>query len=700
MILDKIKAVGGNQTAFIKTTSKDKNIVKQIAVKSNFICNSNSYFLETGPSKIWEQSEPASKDHPYLKTKKVKPYGIKQRDNELIIPMYDCNNKLQNLQRIFSGGKKLFLPDKSTEGCFYILGTVELPSIINTTNNIDITKTIIYIAEGYATAASIHEATGQPAVISFSVNNLPKIAEIINWEYPDTEIIICADNDLYGNNKNIGLDKASEAAMIIDAKLVAPKFKHIPSNTESKSTPTDFNDLANLAGIDEIRMQLANAVGVNDSKVDINSDNSNNLDKNHDEIINRLAKLSMLEYGRVRKEEAAKLNVTVGILDTVVKACRQARSANKDTKNELENGIQPWDYTVEGQVIANEIQSLIKKHVVLPKHQTTILTLWVFGSYCIDAFGIFPKLLITSPDKRCGKTTVLSVLRSIVNKALVASNVTSSAIFRSIELWQPTLLIDEGDTFINNDNEDLRGIINSGHTRDTAYILRTEGDSSNRRPKQFSTWTPMTISMIKNPPDTILDRSVVIKLRRKLASEHITKWNYDNFSKFESLRQRLKRWSDDNFELLKNCEPNIPNNDNDRAIDNWLPLFSVASLISAEWLTNVEEAFKSLNSSNDGDNENISTMLLIDIKKIFAETDSDKIYSSDLVAKLVEMEDRPWSEYRRGKPITSNTLARLLKPFGIKSQQVWIGQNKQGYHISDFDDAFSRYIPPFKSLES
>lgn len=665
MIPEKTKAVGGDQTAFIKTTSKDEDIIKQVAIKSNFVRSSNFYFSETEPEEIWKQSQAANADHPYLKTKKIKSYEIRQMGNELIIPMYDCNHKLQNLQRIFPDGKKLFLPEKPTKECLYILGIPE-------------SKGIIYIAEGYATAASIHEATEQCAVVAFSANNLPAVAEIIKWEYPNAEIIICTDNDVYNGDKNIGLDKGTEAAMIIDAKLVTPNFKDLSTK------PKDFNDLAALEGISEVCTQLANA-----KKID---EISNNTKESQDEAVSRLAKLSLLEYGRVRKKEAAKLNVTVSILDTTVKVVRQLSSSTKNSKNELETGIKPWSHSVGGQVIVSEIQNLIKKHVILSEHQTTILTLWVFGSYCINAFGIFPKLLITSPDKRCGKTTVLSVLRSIVNKALVASNVTSSAMFRSIELWQPTLLIDEGDTFINNDNEDLRGIINSGHTRDTAYVLRTEGDNSNRHPKQFSTWTPMAISMIKNPPDTILDRSLVIKLRRKLSSEHITKWSFENFSEFESLRQQLKRWSDDNLERLKNYKPNIPDSDNDRATDNWLPLFSIASLIGSEWLIKLEEAFKSF-GGDDEDNENISTLLLIDIKKIFAETDTDKIHSSDLVTKLIELEDRPWGEYRHGKPITANTLARLLGSFGIKPKQVRLGHNKQGYYFSDFDDTFSRYTP-------
>ena len=344
-------------------------------------------------------------------------------------------------------------------------------------------------------------------------------------------------------------------------------------------------------------------------------------------------------------------------------------------------------------MIADEIRVLIEKHVILSKHQITVLVLWVFGTYCIDAFGIFPKLLITSPDKRCGKTTVLSVLRSVVNRALVASNVTPSAMFRSIELWKPTLLIDEGDTFINNDDGNLKGIINSGHTKDTAYVLRVEGDNSNRHPKQFSTWTPMAIAMIKNPPDTIIDRSVVIKLRRKLTSERTAKWAFGNFSKLESLRQQLKKWADDGFEALKNYVPNMPVIDNDRTADNWMPLLAIAALLGAEWLVNVEEAFRGLNVSYDKSDESINTLLLTDIKEIFTETNFDKIHSSDLVIRLLELEDRPWGEYRHGKPITCNTLARLLSSFGIKPRQIRIGQNKQGYYASDFEDTFSRYIP-------
>ncbi|MEI8055684.1 MAG: toprim domain-containing protein [bacterium] len=303
MISDKIKAVGCNQTAFMKIVSNCENMVGQTAVKSNSI-----YSIESSPVEIWEQSQSTNKDHPYLKIKNIKSYGIRQYNNDLIIPMYDCNNKLQNLQRILPNGKKLFLPNKITNGCFYILEAVKPFSKI-------------YIAEGYATAATIYEATEQCVVVAFSVSNLPAVAEIIKWEYPNEEIVICADNDAYSKSgENIGIDKATEAAAIIDAKLVTPKFKS--TNTQ----PTDFNYLACLEGIEEVRKQLANAAKVDETQP------STDIKETSSEAIERLAKMELIEYGQVRKQEAVKLNVTVCFLDNAVKIYKQLNVASKKNK--------------------------------------------------------------------------------------------------------------------------------------------------------------------------------------------------------------------------------------------------------------------------------------------------------------------------------------------------------------------------------
>jgi hypothetical protein len=222
--------------------------------------------------------------------------------------------------------------------------------------------------------------------------------------------------------------------------------------------------------------------------------------------------------------------------------------------------------------------------------------------------------------------------------------------------------------------------------------MRVEGDGKNRTPKKFSTWSPMAIAMIKNPADTILDRSLVIKLRRKMPHEQAKRLGINGFADEKPIRQKLKRWAIDNINAITNCSPDIPKSNNDRAIDNWLPLFAMAEILSGEWPQKIKTAFINLNETDD--DECLTIMLLEDIQSIFDEIGKEKIHSEFLVSKLVRLEDRPWSEYWNGRSITKYNLAKLLKPFGIKPKQTWIGhQNKNGYQLSDFKDAFGRYLP-------
>jgi putative DNA primase/helicase len=112
--------------------------------------------------------------------------------------------------------------------------------------------------------------------------------------------------------------------------------------------------------------------------------------------------------------------------------------------------------------------------------------LWAIHTHAFECFGHSPRLAITSPEKQCGKTTTLDVLGELVARSLPTSNATTAAIFRTIEIVKPTLLIDEADTFLG-ENEELRGVLNSGHRRG-GQILRTVGEG--HEPRQFATWAP------------------------------------------------------------------------------------------------------------------------------------------------------------------------------------------------------------------
>ena len=323
-------------------------------------------------------------------------------------------------------------------------------------------------------------------------------------------------------------------------------------------------------------------------------------------------------------------------------------------------------------------------------------------TYFFDDFGIVPKLLIKSPEHRCGKSTLLEVLDGTTHRALPASNITAASLFRTVDLFSPTLLLDEADTYMK-DNEDMRGIVNSGHRKRTAFIVRLVKVGDDYIPKKFSTWGAMAISGIGSQATTVMDRSIIINMQRKLASESVARMDHLFVNECKPLRQKVLRWTIDNKQSFKQARPTIPPCSNDRTVDNWYPLFAIAEVLDSEWVKRIIEAFIHA-TVEDSDDEYIGTMLLEDIKEILNKRNSDGIHSRDLVEDLVTLEGRPWSEWRRGNPMTANSLAKLLKTYGIKSKQIkLLGINRHGYLNEQFSEAFEHYIPtlsPDKGLQN
>ena len=152
---------------------------------------------------------------------------------------------------------------------------------------------------------------------------------------------------------------------------------------------------------------------------------------------------------------------------------------------------QPWPDPVTGEDLLNEIAASVRRHVVLGNYDLLTVTLWIVLTYLSEIVDCLPILAILSPDKRCGKTSLLGVLSRLVKRPLPTSNISPAALYRVIEKFCPTLLIDEVDSFLP-DNEELRGVLNSGHTRHTAYVLRVNRDTGEVEP--FSTWAPKAVA--------------------------------------------------------------------------------------------------------------------------------------------------------------------------------------------------------------
>jgi putative DNA primase/helicase len=364
-----------------------------------------------------------------------------------------------------------------------------------------------------------------------------------------------------------------------------------------------------------------------------------------------------------------------------------------------------WPNPVEGRILLRDIVRFVRRFLVLPKWAATFIALWIVHTYALDAADVSPYLVCSSPEKRCGKTLLLQILSKLVWRPITTANISPAAIFRIIEQSHPTLLIDEADTFVKG-NDELRGVLNSGHGRGTAYVVRTVGEE--HEPRTFSTWCAKAIAAIGRVPETIEDRSIGVRMIRKTSSEKVERYRPKTLNaEIQTLQQQGARWVRDNLETLKNADPNIPDILNDRAQDNWRPLLAIGDAAGGLWPDQARKAAIALSGPRAADDLSAGVQLLTDIKQIFTDYEKDHLSSADIVAVLIVMEERPWPEWRHGNPLTPSGLARLLAKFDIHPKQIWTddedgrggGRNIRGYYLPDFQDAFRRYLPAYDPLE-
>ena len=296
----------------------------------------------------------------------------------------------------------------------------------------------------------------------------------------------------------------------------------------------------------------------------------------NDDLIDKLARLELIQYDQQRAPAAANLGIRAATLDKVVASRREELELVEAT--EFLRPVEPWHEPVDGAELLDLLSAAVERHVVLPKGASTAIALWILHCHAYDAAQHSPILDISSPTKRCGKTNLLATITMLVPKPLSAANVTPATIFRAIDHWHPTLLIDETDTFMS-DKSELRGVLNSGHTRSQAYVIRCVGDDL--IPKQFSTWSPKAFAHIGRMHPTLEDRSIGIGLKRKLKTEKADRIP-KNADAYSDLRRQCTRWAQDHVPELSAANPALPEI-KDRARDNWEPLLAIAEACDPEW---------------------------------------------------------------------------------------------------------------------
>ena len=299
-----------------------------------------------------------------------------------------------------------------------------------------------------------------------------------------------------------------------------------------------------------------------------------------------------------------------------------------------------------------------------------------------------PILNINSAEPESGKSTTMGLFSFLMPKCIASVEASEAAIYRAIERWQPSFCFDEFDSVLADDDKAaLRSVINSGHTREIG-VMRCTGDDN--VPTMFPTFAPKVIGMVgrKLPPAT-LSRCIFIELRRRKKSEHIEKFNHRDDSELADLRRRLRRWSMDSEDVLRNATSSMPDELKNRRSDNWQLQLAIADLAREDWGDKARAAAIRIESGSDSRTANARALAAT--RTVF-ESIKD-ISSEDLIRTITADPDSEWAEWKAGKPITQNQLARLLKPYGIAPDRVRIdGRQVRGYSRAWFIEAWERWL--------
>ncbi|GHE28666.1 hypothetical protein GCM10017673_33940 [Streptosporangium violaceochromogenes] len=349
-----------------------------------------------------------------------------------------------------------------------------------------------------------------------------------------------------------------------------------------------------------------------------------------------------------------------------------------------------------GAELLDELKATLQKYVILPSEEAAdAVTLWIAATHGVPAWEIATRLFISSPQKRCGKSRLLDIIEATAYQALVTVNISPAALVRSIGEDPPTLMLDEADTVFGakaaGDHEDLRGLINAGFQRNRPYI---RWDATIRKPEHCPTFAMVALAGIGNMPDTIMDRAVIIKMRRRAPGETVKSFRgRRDRPALNNLRDRLTVWVRAHLADLQNAEPDMPVDD--RAADTWESLIIIADLAGEKWgerARSAAAAFAERDEEADT-SSSLSVRLLKDLKVVFG--DARQLYSATILDRLHKLEESPWANFY-GRPFGSRDLSKLLGEYEIKSGDVREagGANLKGYKADDLYDAWERYATP------
>jgi hypothetical protein len=346
-----------------------------------------------------------------------------------------------------------------------------------------------------------------------------------------------------------------------------------------------------------------------------------------------------------------------------------------------------------GERLVDELYGFLGRFVSYPtEHAHVAHALWIMHTHLMNCWESTPRLAFLSAEPASGKTRALEVTELLVPNPVSVVNVSVAYLFRKVGSDDGvTVLFDEIDTIFGpkaKENEDIRGLLNAGHRRG-ATTGRCVARGSVVYTEEIPAYAAVALAGLGWLPDTLLSRSIIIRMRRRHAGERVEQFRRRlHAAGGFAIRDKIAAWSAEVSPQIR--WPELPSEIADRDADVWESLIAIADAVGGSWPARARVAAVTLVTESKEVEPSLGIKLLSDIRQIFGSADA--FFSKSLLEALHGLQESPWADIR-GKPLDERGLGQRLRQYGVKSKTVRVnGITMKGYTRGDFVDVWARYI--------
>ena len=376
---------------------------------------------------------------------------------------------------------------------------------------------------------------------------------------------------------------------------------------------------------------------------------------------------------------------------------KKKAKAAKPAKNGDKVEIDCWPLAE----ILDAVHAFLGRFLIYPsKEAHDAHVLWIAHTHVMEAWESTPRIAFLSPEPASGKTRALEVAELLVPNPVEAINVSPAYLFRKVgsEDGPPTVLFDEIDTIFGpkaKENEEIRGLLNAGH-RKGAVAGRCVLRGKIVETEEISAYCAVALAGLGWLPDTILSRSIVVRMRRRAPHESVIPFRRRVYAdEGHKLRDRLTAWAAGAVDDMTMARPEMPAGIEDRNADVWEALLAIADAAGGDWPERARVAAVALVAAAAEREPSLGIKLLADLRDIFGS--AEQMTTVAILDRLHALPESPWDDLK-GKSLNHRGLAFRLREYGVKSKNLSIGgeygPRPKGYTRADLHDAWARYLVP------